>query len=42
MSRRLPLGPAKQESQHPFAYRQKLKRQPGSATLSLPDRIGPA
>jgi len=32
----------KQESQHQFEYRQKLKRHPGSVNLSLLDRIGPA
>ena len=31
----------KQESQHQFEYRQKLKRHPGSVNLSLLDRIGP-
>ena len=31
----------KQESQHQFEYRQKLKRHPGSVNLSLMDRIGP-
>jgi choline/glycine/proline betaine transport protein len=32
----------KQESQHQFEYRQKLKRHDGSTHMSLLERIGPA